>query len=115
LSEKAYSTKWGRRTWAVLFTIIVLDLVAIAIGELSGRKDDVIGTVSKAEPPVNKTARPHIPMRIRANARPVLISLFGQETIAQFQISRPAYRSVSWAIRRLTTVVRSYKSATVRK
>ena len=51
MSGKAYSTKWGRRTWAVLFTIIVAGLVAIAIGELSGRKDDVIGTVSKAEPP----------------------------------------------------------------
>jgi hypothetical protein len=51
MSGKAYSTKWGRRTWAVLFTIIVAGLVAIAIGELSGRKDDVIGPVSKAEPP----------------------------------------------------------------
>ena len=51
MSEKAYNTKWDRRAWAELFTIIVVGIVAIAIGELSGRKDDATGTVSKAEPP----------------------------------------------------------------
>jgi hypothetical protein len=45
MREKAYGPKWGRRTWAVLFTIIVVGIVSIAIGEFSGRRDDVTGTV----------------------------------------------------------------------
>jgi hypothetical protein len=63
MSEKAYSTKWDRRTWAVLFTIIVVGLVAIDIGELSGRKDDVTGTVSKAEPPGSTRRHGRTPLR----------------------------------------------------
>jgi hypothetical protein len=60
--EKSYSRKWGRRGWVPFFTIVVLiGVAATAMGQINESKDDITGTVSKAEPPTAQNGTPAHP------------------------------------------------------
>jgi hypothetical protein len=53
--------KWRYPGWVALGTIVVIGIVAIAVRQLDGPKDDITGTVSKAEPPAKQDGTPTRP------------------------------------------------------
>jgi hypothetical protein len=53
--------KWRRPGWVALCTIVVIGIVAIAVAAARWPKDDITGTVSKAEPPAKQDGTPTRP------------------------------------------------------
>jgi hypothetical protein len=50
MSEKIYGAKWGHREWLVFVTIVLIAIVGVTIGAMTGPEKDITGTVSKTEP-----------------------------------------------------------------
>jgi hypothetical protein len=59
--KRTYVPKWWRPGWVALFMIVVIGIVTIAVRQLDGPKDDITGTVSKAEPPTKQEGTPTHP------------------------------------------------------
>jgi hypothetical protein len=58
---KSYGRKWGRRSWVAIFTIVLIGIAVIAMGQINEPKDGITGTVSKAEPPTKQDGTPAHP------------------------------------------------------
>ena len=59
--ERSYGLKWGHCGRVALCTIVVIGIAAIAVRQLNGPRDDITGTVSKAEPPTKQDGTPTRP------------------------------------------------------
>jgi hypothetical protein len=60
--EKSYGPKWGRRRCAAFVAIVVVAFAVIAVGQTDDSKDNITGTVSKAEPTTKQDGAPAHPL-----------------------------------------------------
>jgi hypothetical protein len=51
----------GRKRWLACFTVIAIGIAGVAPGQTNGLKDDITGTVSRAEPPTTQDGTPAHP------------------------------------------------------
>jgi uncharacterized Zn-binding protein involved in type VI secretion len=51
----------GRRRWLGCFTIVMIGIAGVALGQTNGPKDDITGTVSQAEPTTTQDGTPAHP------------------------------------------------------
>lgn len=59
--ENSYGLKWRHLRWVAFFAVVVVALASIAAGQVNDPKDDITGTVSKAEPPAKQDGTPSHP------------------------------------------------------
>ncbi len=59
--ENSYGLKWRHLRWVAFFAVVVVALASIAAGQVNDPKDDITGTVSKAEPSAKQDGTPSHP------------------------------------------------------
>jgi len=59
--EKSSMRNWRRRGWLVVFTVFVIGIAAIVMQQSNRREDDITGTVSQTEPPLQQEGTPAHP------------------------------------------------------
>ncbi len=59
--ENSYSLKRGCLRWLAVFAVVVIGFAAVAVAQVNDPKDDITGTVSKAEPPAKQDGTPAHP------------------------------------------------------
>jgi hypothetical protein len=42
--EKTYGPKWGRRGWAIFFTIVIIGVAAFSLRQVAGLRNDINAT-----------------------------------------------------------------------
>ena len=98
--EKTNGPKWRRPGWVALGTIVVIGIAIITMWQLDGSKDDITGTVSKAEPPTKQDGTPTHPYADASQCPPSTDLVFWPQSDRPIPSIRPAYRSVLWGMNR---------------